>query len=186
MKKGESLRDTVETHRGHGRRRHRRAPRLGRRARGRSPRGSDDAGRSTPATAGTSTPPRPCSTATRSASDWASLRRAAHRHRRRHQAQPGGPLRRARLHRPRRRGHPRRPAHAAAAVASTGWPVDVSHDLDAVLPKADVVYLLRMQQERQHEALLPSLREYTARYGPHPRAGRACWPTTPSSCTPAP
>jgi aspartate carbamoyltransferase catalytic subunit len=46
-----------------------------------------------------------------------------------------------------------------------GWPVDVSHDLDGVLPKVDVVYLLRMQAERQHEALLPSLREYTARYG---------------------
>jgi aspartate carbamoyltransferase catalytic subunit len=46
-----------------------------------------------------------------------------------------------------------------------GWPVSVSHDLDAVLPKCDVVYLLRMQSERQSEALLPSLREYTARYG---------------------
>ena len=46
-----------------------------------------------------------------------------------------------------------------------GWPVAVSHDLDAVLPKVDVVYLLRMQAERQAEALLPSLREYTARYG---------------------
>ncbi|HEX2042684.1 MAG TPA: aspartate carbamoyltransferase catalytic subunit [Acidimicrobiales bacterium] len=46
-----------------------------------------------------------------------------------------------------------------------GWPVSVSHDLDAVLPKCDVVYLLRMQSERQTEALLPSLREYTARYG---------------------
>ena len=46
-----------------------------------------------------------------------------------------------------------------------GWPVSVSHDLDDVLPKADVVYLLRMQRERQTEALLPSLREYTARYG---------------------
>ncbi len=46
-----------------------------------------------------------------------------------------------------------------------GWPVAVSTDLDAVLPKADVVYLLRMQAERQTEALLPSLREYTARYG---------------------
>ena len=46
-----------------------------------------------------------------------------------------------------------------------GWPVEVSSDLDAVLPKADVVYLLRMQAERQSEALLPSLREYTARYG---------------------
>ena len=34
-----------------------------------------------------------------------------------------------------------------------------------MLPKCDVVYLLRMQRERQTEALLPSLREYTARYG---------------------
>jgi aspartate carbamoyltransferase catalytic subunit len=47
----------------------------------------------------------------------------------------------------------------------TGWDVAVSHDLDEVLPKTDVLYLLRMQQERQHEALLPSLREYTARWG---------------------
>ncbi len=46
-----------------------------------------------------------------------------------------------------------------------GWPVEVSHDLDAELPKIDAVYLLRMQQERQTEALLPSLREYTACYG---------------------
>ena len=46
-----------------------------------------------------------------------------------------------------------------------GWPVDVSHDIDEVLPKVDVVYLLRMQKERQTEALLPSLREYTATYG---------------------
>jgi len=46
-----------------------------------------------------------------------------------------------------------------------GWPVSVSHDLDDVVPKADVVYLLRMQRERQTEALLPSLREYTARWG---------------------
>ena len=46
-----------------------------------------------------------------------------------------------------------------------GWPVEVTADLDAVLPKTDVVYLLRMQKERQHEALLPSLREYTAHWG---------------------
>jgi len=46
-----------------------------------------------------------------------------------------------------------------------GWPVQASHDLDAVLPKSDVVYLLRMQRERQREALLPSLREYTQRFG---------------------
>ena len=46
-----------------------------------------------------------------------------------------------------------------------GWPVSVSNELDEVLPKVDVAYLLRMQRERQNEALLPSLREYTARFG---------------------
>jgi aspartate carbamoyltransferase catalytic subunit len=46
-----------------------------------------------------------------------------------------------------------------------GWPVRVSHDLDEVLGEVDVVGLLRMQQERMTEALIPSLREYTARYG---------------------
>ena len=46
-----------------------------------------------------------------------------------------------------------------------GWPVRVSHDLDAVVGDVDVVGLLRMQQERMTEALVPSLREYTARYG---------------------
>lgn len=45
------------------------------------------------------------------------------------------------------------------------YPVRVSHDLDAVLPTVDAVYLLRMQRERMTEALLPSLREYTATYG---------------------
>ena len=54
-----------------------------------------------------------------------------------------------------------------------GWPVEVSHDLDALLPEVDVVYLLRMQRERMTEALLPSLREYTATYGlTVPRARR--------------
>jgi len=46
-----------------------------------------------------------------------------------------------------------------------GWPVEVSHDLDEVLRKVDVVYLLRMQRERMTESLLPSLREYTSCYG---------------------
>ena len=45
------------------------------------------------------------------------------------------------------------------------WPVQVSHDFDEVIPKVDVVYLLRMQSERMQEALVPSLREYTANYG---------------------
>jgi aspartate carbamoyltransferase catalytic subunit len=46
-----------------------------------------------------------------------------------------------------------------------GWPVEVSHDLDAVLPTIDVAYTLRMQLERQRGALVPSLREFTNRYG---------------------
>jgi aspartate carbamoyltransferase catalytic subunit len=46
-----------------------------------------------------------------------------------------------------------------------GWPIEVSYDLDSVLPKLDVVYVLRIQKERMTEALLPSLREYTATYG---------------------
>ncbi len=46
-----------------------------------------------------------------------------------------------------------------------GWPVSVAHDLDDVLPDIDVLYLLRIQLERQSEALFPSLREYTSRYG---------------------
>jgi aspartate carbamoyltransferase catalytic subunit len=46
-----------------------------------------------------------------------------------------------------------------------GWPVTVVDDLDAALPEDDVVYLLRIQRERLGAALLPSLREYTTRYG---------------------
>ena len=45
------------------------------------------------------------------------------------------------------------------------WPVKVAHRLDDVLGDLDVCYLLRMQQERMTEALIPSLREYTAQYG---------------------
>jgi aspartate carbamoyltransferase catalytic subunit len=54
-----------------------------------------------------------------------------------------------------------------------GWPVKVSHDLDATLADTQVAYLLRIQAERMNEALFPSLREYTARYGLNmARAGR--------------
>ncbi len=45
------------------------------------------------------------------------------------------------------------------------WPVKVSHRLDEVLGSLDVCYVLRMQQERMTEALVPSLREYTALFG---------------------
>jgi aspartate carbamoyltransferase catalytic subunit len=46
-----------------------------------------------------------------------------------------------------------------------GWPVESTSDLDEALVDADVVYALRMQRERMTEALVPSLREYAARWG---------------------
>jgi len=46
-----------------------------------------------------------------------------------------------------------------------GWPVSATSDFDAALEDVDVVMLLRIQRERQDEAVFPSLREYTARYG---------------------
>jgi len=45
------------------------------------------------------------------------------------------------------------------------WPVKVSNDLDAVLGSTDVLYMLRLQSERMAEGLVPSLREYSTRYG---------------------
>ena len=45
------------------------------------------------------------------------------------------------------------------------WPVQISHDLDGTLPQLDVVGLLRVQQERMDDALIPSIHEYVAGYG---------------------
>ena len=42
-------------------------------------------------------------------------------------------------------------------------------NLDDVLDDVDVLYLLRMQNERMNEALVPNLREYTSRFGLTPR-----------------
>jgi aspartate carbamoyltransferase catalytic subunit len=46
-----------------------------------------------------------------------------------------------------------------------GWPARAACDLDTVLSETDVVYLLRVQHERQDAMLFPSLREYTSRFG---------------------
>jgi aspartate carbamoyltransferase catalytic subunit len=46
-----------------------------------------------------------------------------------------------------------------------GWPCSVAADFEAAIASADVVYVLRIQAERAQEALLPSLREYTACWG---------------------
>jgi aspartate carbamoyltransferase catalytic subunit len=45
------------------------------------------------------------------------------------------------------------------------WPVEVGFDLDASLPKADVVMMLRVQRERMAASYFPSPREYSRRYG---------------------
>ncbi|MEH1130271.1 aspartate carbamoyltransferase catalytic subunit [Micromonospora sp. CPCC 206061] len=42
---------------------------------------------------------------------------------------------------------------------------EVSYDLDAVLPDADVVMMLRVQRERMNDSYFPSEREYARRYG---------------------
>jgi aspartate carbamoyltransferase catalytic subunit len=46
-----------------------------------------------------------------------------------------------------------------------GWPVTVSYDLDAELPGADAVLMLRVQAERMNGGFFPSAREYSVRYG---------------------
>jgi len=43
--------------------------------------------------------------------------------------------------------------------------VPVVTDLDQIIDQLDVIYLLRMQRERMNESLVPSLREYTNRFG---------------------
>lgn len=43
--------------------------------------------------------------------------------------------------------------------------VEISHDLDSVLAKADVINLLRIQHERQSKSAFPSLGEYISVYG---------------------
>jgi aspartate carbamoyltransferase catalytic subunit len=50
--------------------------------------------------------------------------------------------------------------------------VPVTTELDEIIADLDVIYLLRMQRERMTEALVPSLREYTTRFGLTPDRAR--------------
>ncbi|HEY8534418.1 MAG TPA: aspartate carbamoyltransferase catalytic subunit [Micromonospora sp.] len=54
------------------------------------------------------------------------------------------------------------PVDIATALAPG---VEVSYDLDAVLPTVDVVMMLRVQRERMFGSYFPSEREYARRYG---------------------
>ncbi|MDX6206448.1 MAG: aspartate carbamoyltransferase catalytic subunit [Frankiales bacterium] len=50
-------------------------------------------------------------------------------------------------------------------VGVEAWPCSVSYDLDTVLPKSDVVMMLRVQRERMNASFFPTEREYSRRYG---------------------
>ena len=45
------------------------------------------------------------------------------------------------------------------------WPVEVSYRLDDVLPRTDILYMLRLQSERMSQWHVPNLREYAEMYG---------------------
>ena len=62
---------------------------------------------------------------------------------------------------------------------------NVSSNLDAVLPDLDVVYMLRIQQERLEGAPFPSLREYSMLYGLNEERDRLMRPET-IVCHPGP
>ena len=114
-------------------------------------------------------------------------RRPPRRDRRRHQAQPGGPLQRAGLHRPRRRGHAGGAADPAAAQPGRLAGRRVSHDLDDVAAQASTsCYLLRMQRERHDRGAGAVAAGVHRRLRPHRGAGRPAAGPTPWSCTPGP
>ena len=48
---------------------------------------------------------------------------------------------------------------------TAGWPIDVVDDLDEALGHADLVSVLRMQEERGSGSFVPSLHEFTATFG---------------------
>src|ERR1700712_3902961 len=50
-------------------------------------------------------------------------------------------------------------------VGVESWGVETSYSIDEVLPKADVVMMLRVQQERMNASFFPTVREYSRRYG---------------------
>lgn len=43
--------------------------------------------------------------------------------------------------------------------------VEVSYDFDETIKKVDMIYMLRIQMERQNESFFPSLREYSSLFG---------------------
>ena len=125
---------------------------------------------STPATAPTSTPPRRCSTPTRCASGTGHLEGL--------KVTIVGDILHSRVARSNVLLLHTLGADVTLVAPPTllpvgvdCWPAEVSYDLDAVLPKSDVVMMLRVQRERMGPAgetgtaYFPSVREYSRRYG---------------------
>ncbi|MCC6353951.1 MAG: aspartate carbamoyltransferase catalytic subunit [Verrucomicrobiae bacterium] len=54
--------------------------------------------------------------------------------------------------------------------------VEVSHDFDRELPRADVIYLLRVQHERQQHMMFPSIGEFVSLFGLTPERMERCKP----------
>jgi aspartate carbamoyltransferase catalytic subunit len=48
---------------------------------------------------------------------------------------------------------------------AAAWGAEVSHDIEGVLPKLNVCYVLRVQRERQRQQYFPSVREYSRLFG---------------------
>ncbi len=65
---------------------------------------------------------------------------------------------------------------AWAAHGAAGRRFTLTSDVDAALRDADVVMALRIQKERMASGLLPSMREYAARYGLTMERLRVCSP----------
>ena len=54
--------------------------------------------------------------------------------------------------------------------------VTVAHDIDSVLPHADVIMLLRIQHERQQRSFFPSVGEYVSLFGLNMNRFKKCKP----------
>ncbi len=50
-------------------------------------------------------------------------------------------------------------------VGVENWPVDISYNIDEVLPEVDAVMMLRVQSERMQNSFFPSTREYSRLFG---------------------
>ena len=181
--------------RGHGHRRRRHPPRLVRGARPGWPAGSTTARWSTPATAGTSTRPRRCSTATRSARRSAAGDEGLDRGFAGLRVAIVGDIRHSRVARSAdrrlaalgRRGHPGGAGDPAAPVARglAGRRRSATTSTPSC-PKADVVYLLRLQTERGSGAFVPVAARVHRRLRPDRAPGRPAADRAPSSCIPGP